>query len=231
MCCYSTGHRRWEIWCHSSFRRRVKPLQHVGQSTASYRHLSYGQLLSLHAWQRGAVGRCQRGGIWRCHKSSIGDLWRPSLWFLRTRLSVWKHSRYRGNTRPDIALRTYRETKTETHVYIFSHNGLFRPLFCFMFVETLLSAWPKTKMTDCEKRKWKKKWKSVHIQGQNPAEANISCWYIYAFLCVASFKNFFSPQTHGYFKINSEIWICCHFCFELLSCCVNVDALHWGKKN
>lgn len=156
MCCYSTGHRRWEIWCHSSFRRRVKPLQHVGQSTASYRHLSYGQLLSLHAWQRGAVGRCQRGGIWRCHKSSIGDLWRPSFWFLRTRLSVWKRSRYRGNTRPDIALRTYRETKTETHVYIFSHNGLFRPLFCFMFVETLLSAWPKTKMTDCEKKKWKK---------------------------------------------------------------------------
>lgn len=139
MCYCPTGHCRWEIWCHSSFRRGVKPLQHVGQSPASYRHLCYGQLLSLHAWQRGAMGRCQRGGIWRCHKSSTGDLWRPSLWFLRTRLSIWKHSRCRGNPRTNTALGTYKDGSKETHVYMFSNKGLFRPLFCFMLVETAVS--------------------------------------------------------------------------------------------
>lgn len=116
VCCYPTGHRRWEIWCHSSFRRRVKPLQHLGQSPASYRHLCYGQLFSLHAWQCGAVGRCQRGGIWRCHKSSAGDLRRPSLWFLRTRLSVWKHSRHRGNPHPNTALGN--KDSSKKHVYV-----------------------------------------------------------------------------------------------------------------
>lgn len=147
VCCRPTGHCRWEIRCHSSFRRRVKPLQHVGQSPASCRHLCYGQLLSLHAWQRGAVGRCQRGGIWRCHKSSTGDLWRPSLWFLRTHLSVWKHSHSRGNPHPNTALGTYRDTKTVQKKHMFSHDGLSRPQFCFMFFETLLSVWPITKMT------------------------------------------------------------------------------------
>lgn len=199
MCCYSIGHRRWKIWCHTSLRRRVKPLQHVGQSPAFYRHLCYGQLLSLHAWQCGAVGRCQRGGIWRSHKSSTRDLWRPALWFLRTRLSIWKHFHCRGNPLPNTALGTYKDGSKETHVYMLSYDGLFRPLFCFMFAETLLSALPITKMNVINKKKEKKI--SLHFQGQNRvsvalAEAKHSCWYYICFsLCCVLQKRLLSTNS------------------------------------
>lgn len=86
------GHRRRPVWCHAGLCGWTQPVQHVGPGTAPRGHRRSGQLLSLHARQRGSVDWCERGSVWWSEQSCSGDLRRSCVWFLKDVMSRAKYS-------------------------------------------------------------------------------------------------------------------------------------------
>lgn len=76
----------------------------MGPSAASCRHHGTGQLLGVHARQRGSVDRRERGGVWRRQQSCPGDLRRSRFRVVKDLLQrvdgVWLlHLRPKRRTR------------------------------------------------------------------------------------------------------------------------------------